>query len=43
MWFCILVVNMDELHCDLREEQKAYCKIRGLLCKCASEIKTNQD
>jgi hypothetical protein len=23
MWFCILVVNMAKLSCDLREEQRA--------------------
>jgi hypothetical protein len=31
---------MAELHCNLREEQTAYCKILGLLGKCAQEIKT---
>jgi hypothetical protein len=34
---------MAELHCDLREEQGAYCKILGLLSKCGSEIKTDLD
>jgi hypothetical protein len=32
-----------ELHCDLREEQRAYYKTCGLLGKCASEIKTVLD
>jgi hypothetical protein len=41
--FCILVVNMAELHCDLREEQRAYCKIRETLGKCASKIKADLD
>jgi hypothetical protein len=27
----------------LREEQRAYCKIRGFLGKCASELKTDLD
>jgi hypothetical protein len=45
MWLCILVVNMTELHCDVREEQipVAFCKIHGLLGKCVSEIKTDLD
>jgi hypothetical protein len=43
MWFCILVVNMAELQCDLREEQKPYCKNHGFLGKCASAIKTDID
>jgi hypothetical protein len=35
---------MSELHCDLREERRAYCKIRGFIFgKCASEIKTDLD
>lgn len=34
---------MAELHCHLREEQRAYCKICRLLGKCASEIKTDLD
>jgi hypothetical protein len=34
---------MAELHCDLREKQSAYCKTRGLMGKCASEIKTDTD
>jgi extradiol dioxygenase family protein len=38
-----VVVNMAELHCDLREEKRTYCKIRGLLGKCESEIKTDLD
>ena len=32
--------KMDENHGDFREEQRAYCKIRGLLGKSASEIKS---
>jgi hypothetical protein len=34
---------MAALNCDLREEQKAYCKIRGTLGKCASKIKADLD
>jgi hypothetical protein len=30
MWFCILVIKMAELHCDLKEDQRAYCKIHRL-------------
>ena len=32
--------KMDESQGDFREEQRAYCKIRGLLGKSASEIKS---
>ena len=34
---------MDENQGDFREEQRAYCKIRGLLGKSASEIKSELD
>jgi hypothetical protein len=34
---------MAELHCDLREEQRAHSKIRGLFGNCASEIKPDLD
>jgi hypothetical protein len=30
---------MAELHCDLREEQRVYCKIHGLFHKYPLEIK----
>jgi hypothetical protein len=32
-----------QFNCDLREEQRNYCKIRGLLGKCAPEIETDLD
>ena len=35
--------KMDENQGDLREEQRAYCKIRGLLGKSTSEIKSEFD
>ena len=35
--------KMDENQGDFREEQRAYCKIRGLLGKSASEIKSELD
>ena len=39
-----IVINtgrkMDENQGDFREEQRAYCKIRGFLGKSASEIKS---
>ena len=35
--------KMDENHGNFREEQRAYCKIRGLLGKSASEIKSELD
>jgi hypothetical protein len=38
MWFYTQVINMAELNCDLGEEKKIYCKIRGLFGKYASEI-----
>ena len=34
---------MEENQGDFREEQRAYCKIRGLLGKNASEIKSELD
>ena len=34
---------MDENQDDFREEQRAYCKIRGLLGKSTSEIKSELD
>ena len=35
--------KMDENQGDFRDEQRAYCKIRGLLGKSASEIKSELD
>ena len=35
--------KMDENQGDFREEQRAFCKIRGLLGKSASEIKSELD
>ena len=35
--------KMDENQGDFREEQRAYCEIRGLLGKSASEIKSELD
>ena len=35
--------KMDENQSDFRGEQRAYCKIRGLLGKSASEIKSELD
>ena len=43
---CIIIYTgrkMDENQGDFREEQRAYCKIRGLLGKSASEIKSKLD
>ena len=34
---------MDEIQGDFGEEQRAYCKIRGLLGKSASDIKSELD
>ena len=35
--------KMDKNQGGFREEQRAYCKIRGLLVKSASEIKSELD
>ena len=35
--------KMDKNQVDFREEQRAFCKIRGLLGKSASEIKSELD
>jgi hypothetical protein len=43
MGFCKLVLTKTDLHCDLREEQRAHCKICGLFGNCASEIETDLD